>query len=219
MKKMLLIDPNVLEKLKARQLPVLQSINDGMKRTLDDSTLPATDRVQLYNQQLSRLTTMDENNTTPPQTHTSQSVSNDERIEREILASVPKSMKRRTERLLEAIREGSAVKWNQRGEVIIHGQLHSNTHILDLVNDTLRLRKNFTPRGWQPFAEALRDMGIPEDLMRNTRHREHVYGSTEKKLTHVHKKPKLAKQTPEGQSSADSSDRETEIFWESFSEL
>ena len=206
MKKMLLVDPILLEQLKTRQLPVVQSINNDMKRTLHDSSLPVNDQVQLYNQYLTRLTTLDNTSSTPAPIQTSPSPH--ERIERDILASVPKSMKQRTERLLEAIREGSAVKWNDRGEGIIHGQLHSNKHIIDLINDTLRLRKNFEPEGWQAFSEALRDMGVPEDLMRNSRQRAHVY---------KHKKPKRPAQTSEGQSSPDASDKET--FWESFSEL
>ena len=39
--------------------------------------------------------------------------------------------------------------------------------IIDLVNDVIRHRKGSEPTGWQAFAEGLRDMNIPQDVVGN----------------------------------------------------
>ena len=40
-------------------------------------------------------------------------------------------------------------------------------YIIDLVNDVIRHRKGSEPTGWQAFAEGLRDMNIPQDVIGN----------------------------------------------------
>ena len=41
------------------------------------------------------------------------------------------------------------------------------SHLVDLVNDTLRHRKGFEPVGWSVFARGLARMNVPENLVRN----------------------------------------------------
>ena len=41
------------------------------------------------------------------------------------------------------------------------------SNVIDLVNDALRHRKNFNPRGWRLFAKVLGDFNIPEGIVRN----------------------------------------------------
>ena len=43
----------------------------------------------------------------------------------------------------------------------------SGSHVVDLVNDILRLRKGFEPVGWSVFARGLARMNVPENLVRN----------------------------------------------------
>ena len=43
------------------------------------------------------------------------------------------------------------------------GKMMSN--IIDLVNDVIRHRNGSEPTGWQAFAEGLRDMNIPQDVI------------------------------------------------------
>ncbi|CAH3170470.1 unnamed protein product [Porites lobata] len=52
------------------------------------------------------------------------------------------------------------------------GMLYENkpipgSHVVDLVNDTLRHRKGFEPVGWSVFARGLARMNVPENLVRN----------------------------------------------------
>ena len=41
------------------------------------------------------------------------------------------------------------------------------SNIIDLVNDVIRHHKGSEPTGWQAFAEGLREMNIPQDVIRN----------------------------------------------------
>ena len=92
----------------------------------------------------------------------------DDGIERDVFASVPKSMKNKAERLLQRLKSNPDVKWNDLGEFEYRGQLIKNSNLTDLVNDVLRKRKNTTePLGWETFAEALQRINVPQDLVGN----------------------------------------------------
>ena len=44
------------------------------------------------------------------------------------------------------------VGWNDHGQMVFEGRTIPRTNVIDLINDTLRQRKNFNPAGWQLFA-------------------------------------------------------------------
>lgn len=87
------------------------------------------------------------------------------RIEREVMDSVPRKMQRKAERILQRLQHNPELKWNSQGEIEFQGQLVKNSNLVDLVNDVLRKRKNFEPRGWKTFATALQRINIPQDLI------------------------------------------------------
>ena len=43
----------------------------------------------------------------------------------------------------------------------------TDSNIADLINDQMRSRKTFNPRGWLPFTETLKEMNVPNDLIGN----------------------------------------------------
>ena len=59
------------------------------------------------------------------------------------------------------------VGWNDHGQMVFEGRTIPGTNVIDLVNDTLRQRKNFNPAGWQLFAKALGRLNVPEGIIRN----------------------------------------------------
>lgn len=87
------------------------------------------------------------------------------RLEEEVLDSVPKSLKKKAERLLQRLHQHPQLKWNSQGEIEYEGQLVKNSNLVDLVNDVLRKRRNFEPEGWKTFATALRRVNMPQDLI------------------------------------------------------
>ena len=48
-----------------------------------------------------------------------------------------------------------------------YGKSIPGSNIIDLVNDVIRHRKGSEPTGWQAFAEGLRDINIPQDVIGN----------------------------------------------------
>ena len=57
--------------------------------------------------------------------------------------------------------------WNDKGELLYENKPIPGSHVVDLVNDTLRHRKGFEPVGWSVFARGLARMNVPENLVRN----------------------------------------------------
>ena len=39
------------------------------------------------------------------------------------------------------------------------------SHIIDLINDIIRERKHFEPRGWQTFSRGLKEVNVPQDIV------------------------------------------------------
>lgn len=166
---------------------------NAMQNTLQDPSLAATDKVKLYNDNLQRYLTYREKIEPPKfkvvdtaaaataaalspftinddagiKDSTTTDVEHDF-FEREIIKSAPVKMKRKAILLLERLKRDPNISWNERGEAIIKGQLLPNTNINDLVQDVLRKRKSHVPRGWEAFAQSLRESNIPQDLVGNS---------------------------------------------------
>ena len=78
-------------------------------------------------------------------------------VEKDIVDSVPKTMKKKAQRLLEKMTSMSGVEWNDRGELVYKNTAVTGRNMVDLVNDVLRKRKAFEPQGWQTFARVLKE--------------------------------------------------------------
>ena len=84
-----------------------------------------------------------------------------------ILDSVPSTMERKTQLLLSILKDIPNMTWNDDGTLKLYGKAIQGSNIIDLVNDVIRHRKGSEPMGWQPFAEGLREMNIPQDVIGN----------------------------------------------------
>ena len=90
-------------------------------------------------------------------------------LENDVLGSVPVTLRKKTERLLKHLKsDRNIIDWNQRGEIIAEGHIVKGSHLIDLIKDTLRKRKNFNPRGWKEFNKALAMLNTPQDLVGNS---------------------------------------------------
>ena len=79
-------------------------------------------------------------------------------LEKDVLGTVPKSMKRKAERLLQRLQQHPELKWKDQGEIEFQGQRVRNSNLVDLVNDVLRKKEDFEPTGWKTFTTTLRRM-------------------------------------------------------------
>lgn len=85
----------------------------------------------------------------------------------EIGKTVPKNLRSKAERLAELLKESGKIAWDKQNRLIINGQPVEGTNIIDLINDALRRRKTFVPRGRHIFAAQLRDLNAPRELVGN----------------------------------------------------
>lgn len=113
-----------------------------------------------------------ENKETEPTPDQPQPQDEVDKIERDILRGLPKSLKSRGKLLIDKIREHPDImKWNSSGQLLYENAPLAGSHVGDLVGDFLRARKGFDPIGWEMFAKGLAKMNAPEDLVRNERRR------------------------------------------------
>ena len=85
-----------------------------------------------------------------------------------IVRGIPKNMKTRAQALLARLKEREdAITWDERGQVILKGDLIPKSNISDLISDAMRSRKHFNPVGVREFYDILYEINIPKDLVRN----------------------------------------------------
>lgn len=85
-----------------------------------------------------------------------------------VMESVPKAHQKKAELLLGQIRTHPHMSWNSQGQLLYRGNVVPDSHLADLVNDTIRKRRSVgTPPGWDVFAKGLREINIPHEIVGN----------------------------------------------------
>jgi hypothetical protein len=85
-----------------------------------------------------------------------------------IVGILPKALQSKAKMILEKIKDYPQVlSWNEKGELKYQGETVPNTNITNLVSDSLRHRKNNKPNGFELFTKGLKQINLPEDLVRN----------------------------------------------------
>ena len=88
----------------------------------------------------------------------------------DIVDSVPKSYKAKSELLLQQLQKPnikSRFKWDRGGNVFIDGFRLEGSTIVDLINDAVRHRKTVYLPGRRQFAAFLRDISVPREFVGN----------------------------------------------------
>ncbi len=191
-KKLALIDPDLLERLLKGTPPEKQyapppdphlkamgTLDTEMQAILNQKTMSPDQKVKLYNQLLQRYLTYEDKYfqhetpavlaaaAAPAPTSPAGPQSSGDSWETEIVAAAPASMQKRARLLVDRIKSSQGrLGWNAQGELTVHGGSRiPGTNIVDLVNDVLRRRKGFNPKGWQQFAQGLRDVNVPQEVV------------------------------------------------------
>ena len=186
-KKMILVDPRMLDSLqKTPPVPEatsksLSEIDQAMRDVLDRDDMDDNNKADSYQQLLWRflkrfgqyrdkplgkveISQTSPTSVTSPDEETI--VQKTSKVEKRVLESVPKTMKRKAQLLLDHMKDNTDASWNEKGELVYQGQTMEGTNMSDLVNDALRQRKKTEdPRGWQTFAEALKASNVPRELI------------------------------------------------------
>ena len=174
-KKMVLIDPRMYERLNstngdicvksimdkmtnAKDM-VLSSLDTDMSNILTDPYLTDDKKVQRYTSAQTRYNLMN-----APASRDESAENVEKRIPSDVLASLPKNLKSKGNRLLDFIKNDPNINFNERGELIVDGSTIANSHASDLVNYVLKKSK-VQPIGWNQFKDKLQRMNVPRSLM------------------------------------------------------
>ena len=176
-KKMLLVEPRMLNALKYDEPPttnILLDLDEQMRQILNNREMSVGQKVDMYNQTLQKHSTFLEQRRnpnpatlpqlpTPPTTDSTPTTADP--VFEDVIKSLPKTYQRKGRLLMERLQRHPNMTWNDQGELVIKGNTLPGTNVIDLVNDVMRQRRKFAPRGWEEFAGELRETNVPQDLI------------------------------------------------------
>ena len=144
---------------------------DKMHTSLDDPKLPLDHKMTLYNHELQKV--MDEKDSVKQEKAAEHEIDavthHKDIIETELIESLPRSLKVKGKLLLQRLKVNN-ITWNSAGELIIGNTKYDGTNIIDLVNDVMHNRKYSAPFGWQIFADQLKQINVPQEMIINKTH-------------------------------------------------
>ena len=180
-RKMVIVPYQILEDMKRQkqrprlppnpQVADVVHLQNKMSGILETSDMSETEKVQKYGETLFKLQNSlkkAQSWSQPSQQHTT-TPSNPEpnSMHDRILQSVPKTMQRKAELLLNMVKDNENLVWDNHGVVSYKGKRLPGSNIIDLINDSLRLRKGIEPRGWETFSKALHESNVPQEVIGN----------------------------------------------------
>ena len=198
-KKMVLVDPRMLESIQQQQqqqqqpplldpqVESLKKLDRGIQNIIndddgDDDGGDDFNKALVLNQLLLRFLKRVRQHTTRPlgtvtmeQPPEQPKEGRTDTVMREVMNSVPVTFKKKAESLLRRVKENPELSWNERGEVTFKGREIPRSNLVDLINDVLRKRQTVgKPEGWETFAAALKGMNVPRELVGNAERWEYI---------------------------------------------
>lgn len=176
----------IQDKTKIQTSPVIKSmshLNQQMNTTVDSTDLPPETKIRNHDQLLQRYLNLQQQQeafvpTVKIQSSGSESTPQEPQpqsqpvSDKDILDTIPKKYKTQAEGLMRWMRKTpGAVEWDDKGVVTLEGKSIQGSSISDLLNDTIRARKGFTPKGRNSFTQTLAKLNTPEDFVRNDNRR------------------------------------------------
>jgi hypothetical protein len=197
-KKMLLVDPAVVQKLHdtiasgnyntvkdadahdARDnTPVtpLSQCDKEMGRILSLKNISDSDKWLMYHQTLTRFNHYQDaarqpikmELVTPPDDALIVNSVDMDRFLGDLITVLPQSARERGITLFNRIKALDTIRWDELGVVTVDGKIIRGSSITDLMADLLRNRASSNPVGWNLFSESLVKQNIPHELIVNVR--------------------------------------------------
>jgi hypothetical protein len=175
-KKMLLISPDALDRLKSTGAEVKShhSLENQMTEVLANKNIDDNEKWRHFEQMLQSFVKTAAKAREPIHIPIIENYDSREKmqilpLEQEIKSSMgnSKTLNRNASQLLDYLRKSPHISWDNRGIVQIQGRTLPNSNIIDLVNDALKSRKSDTSDGWHDFAYLLAGLNVPRELIPN----------------------------------------------------
>lgn len=168
-KKMLLIPHDELQRINSSYDSTTQ-LDQEMAQTLKEKKLTDEEKWIKYNQILQKYLYVTKQQRQPIQLpiNTDISEQEDNVFLNELLGTIPDRYARKGLQLFNFLKtRPDVITWSKDGVISIGGATVDGSHLVDLLNDALRERKNYNPKGWQNFAYALGRLNVPRELVGN----------------------------------------------------
>lgn len=169
MKKFLLVPQTQLPSPLVRKLGQLDA---EMKTILDRTDLDDYEKARAYSTTLEKYLDIKQQLSQPqqiPLVEKPQPAQQQLQASKNIdLSLFPKSYRSRAGNLLNHVQNNTDLSWNDRGEILVDGSPVVGSHIVDLVDDVIRVKKGKPePVGSSPFVQKLQTSNVPQSLIGN----------------------------------------------------
>ena len=164
------------------------SLQRDLSSVMANEDLSEAEKSQLFGQTLHKFKTA--HRKALAETKLSLPVESEAKINQRIFDSVPTTMRKKAKLLVSWLENNPNLSWDEDGRVKMYGKPVAGSNIIDLVTDVLRQRKDTEPRGWEPFAEVLRDMNVPQDFVGNKKRWEWMHRTPPKEEEEEYVTPK-----------------------------
>ena len=146
---------------KAIDLPVktVTAQIDSKMSSILKNDMSDYDKEKLYAQELETLRTLRNKKALPSSNKTMASL---------ISSTIPMMYQRKAGGLLDYLKSSEDISWDERGQIRIGDQLLERSHLLDLIHDAVRFRKQAKrPEGWKELSTYLDRSNVPRELVGN----------------------------------------------------
>lgn len=171
MKKFMLVPPQSLPSPLTRKL---SQLDEEMKTILDRQDLSEFDKARAYSETLDKYLDIKRRLQQPtPIPVVDQKPQEIPQSDKQVLnlKMIPQNYRNRAQNLLTHIEDQTDLNWNNKGELVVNGLPVIGSHIMDLVEDTVRSRPRgaaaIEPTGADVFQEGLRKSNVPQALIGN----------------------------------------------------
>ena len=166
-KKLMLIDPRLIRP--SMREKTLSKLDEEIEQTLS-SDLEDSEKAQRYIAALKKYKYYE----SPKREEDSEAG-----VESKILSTISVAQRHKARRLLEHLKRDADVKIGDEGEFIYRQQKVSESNVGDLIYDLLQKKTGEHPRGWREFADVLKALNVPKDLIENTARWKFIQASPE----------------------------------------
>jgi hypothetical protein len=147
----------------------LTQLDEEMKTVLDRTDLTDFEKASVYSEILDKYLDVKRKLQQPqpiPIVEEQPKTSGQTKVDLQLF---PQNYRTRAQNLLTHARNQAGIDWNQKGEILVNGNLIPGSHVVDLIDNTIRYKKGIqrdTP-GTREFVKALMDSNVPQALIGN----------------------------------------------------
>ena len=157
----------VASKVDARMTDLLEapSLSDYDKEKLFSQELAKFLNMRKQQQQQQQLQLMQQPPPPPLRHDTTHSKT---AMDEQLMSSIPKTYKSKATGLMHFLRSDPNISWDEQGQLSIGDTKYEGSHIVDLINDAVRMRKKVSrPSAWRELSEHLAQRNVPRELVGN----------------------------------------------------